>query len=589
MRKILAKLVTITGICTVSIILIICLVGVVLLVIEGRVPKKTILEINFEGDFVECLPDDPVTKTIFGNTPKMRDVVDALEKASEDDRVVGFIAKIGDIKLGLARVQEIRDAVAAFRGKGKAAVAYAETFGELSPGNDAYYLATAFEKIYLQPTGEVGLTGLIEEEPFIRGVLDKLGIIPRYDHRQEYKTFKNMFTEKKYTAAHRKASQKIMASCFSQIVKGITESRHLSKDEVKSLINRGPFYGKEALEAKLVDGLLYRDQVYQNMRENAGKEAKHLYLSEYLKRAGRPHTKGKTVALIYGVGPVHRGKSTYDPLYDSGTMGSETVTTAFRSAIDDENVKAILFRIDSPGGSAVASDAIRRETIRAKKAGKPVIVSMGDVAGSGGYFVAMAADKIVAQPGTITGSIGVVAGKMITSGFWDKIGLSWDSVHTSANAGMWSEMQDYTPGQWNRLQAFLNTVYDDFTQKVAAGRNLPLKKVLSVAKGRIWTGKDAKALGLIDKFGGLTTALRLAKTAIGVSKDEEIHLMVFPKEKSLLQLLSVKEPESSQEEMIAVTTRHTLERLQPVFGLIDELGITNNYGVLTMQKTAARQ
>jgi protease IV len=263
-------------------------------------------------------------------------------------------------------------------------------------------------------------------------------------------------------------------------------------------------------------------------------------------------------------------------------MGSETVTAAFRSAIDDEKVKAILFRIDSPAGSAVASDAIWRETIRAKQAGKPVIVSMGDMAGSGGYWVAMAADKIVAQPGTITGSIGVCAGKMVTSGFWDKIGLSWDSVHTSANAGMWSQMQDYTPKQWERLQAFLDTVYDDFTKKVAEGRHLPLEKVLPVAKGRIWSGEDAKALGLIDEVGGLSTALRLARAAIGVSEDEKIHLKVFSKEKSLLEILLDEEAESSQEKMVVVAATHTLKKLQPLFGVINELGITNDYGVLTM-------
>ena len=353
--------------------------------------------------------------------------------------------------------------------------------------------------------------------------------------RYEYKNAMNTFTEKKFTAAHKEASSKIVSSIFGQMVRGIAEGRKLGEDEVRAIIDKGPYLGKEALDARLVDGLAYRDEVYEKAKAKAGKDAKLLFLGQYLERAGRPHEKGKTVAVIYGLGGVSRGKDDYDPFSGSATMGSDTVAAAFRDAVADKEVKAILFRVDSPGGSYVASDTIWRETVRAKKAGKPVIVSMGNVAGSGGYFVAMDADKIVAQPGTITGSIGVLGGKMLTTGFWDKVGLSWDEVHSGANATMWTGMKDYSPAEWARFDASLDRIYADFTTKVAEGRKLPKEKVLEIAKGRIWTGEDAKGLGLVDELGGMSTALKLAKKAAGIPDAEDVKLQVFPKAKSPLE------------------------------------------------------
>jgi protease-4 len=332
--------------------------------------------------------------------------------------------------------------------------------------------------------------------------------------------------------------------------------------------------------------------VYTSVKEQIGAPARLLYLSKYLERAGRPHTQGETIALIYGVGGVQRGESGYDPLFDGLSMGADTITAAFRAAVEDEDVKAILFRIDSPGGSYVASDAIWRETVRAREAGKPVIVSMADVAGSGGYFVAMAADKIVAQPGTITGSIGVVGGKMLTSGFWNKLGLSWDEVHTSANATMWSSTQDYTPEQWGRFQAWLDRVYDDFTSKVAAGRKLPKEQVLEVAKGRIWTGEDAKALGLVDELGGFPVALRLAREAAGLPADAKIRLQLFPEPQSpweaLLDRLLGEERESSEPETAAALLVRTLRLIQPAVRLARSLGLTPHPGVLVMPEVGTR-
>ena len=328
------------------------------------------------------------------------------------------------------------------------------------------------------------------------------------------------------------------------------------------------------MDAKLVDGLAYRDEVYDQLKKKGGDGAEFLYLHKYLERAGRPHDKGKTIALVYGVGGVSRGKSDYDPVQGSQNMGSDTVAGAIRAAAADKDVKAILFRVDSPGGSYVASDTIWREVVNARKAGKPVIVSMGDLAGSGGYFVAMAADKIVAQPGTITASIGVLGGKMLTSGLWDKVGLSWDEVHQGNNATMFTGTHDYTPAEWARFEAWLDRVYIDFTSKVADGRKLPKEKVLEIAKGRIWSGQDAKSLGLVDELGGYDTALNLARKAANIADGEDVRMIVYPRPKTLLQsLLQRQGPNNSDKEAVAQTLARILEIVQPMARQLHAAGI----------------
>ena len=378
------------------------------------VPSRAILELDLERGLPETAPDDPFA--VFGGERPLtlRDVLDALEKAGDDPHVVGLVARLGAAPIGVAEIQEVRDAVKAFRAKKKLAFAYAETFGEFAPGNGAYYLATAFDEIWLQPSGDVCLNGLVAESPFVRGVLDKLGVKPEFGQRYEFKNAMNMYTETKFTDAHREATKALVDDLFGQMVKGISEGRKMSEAEVRALVDRGPFLGPEALEAKLVDGLAYRDEVHEKLMKKGGAGAKLFGLPAYLKKEGRPHDAGKrTIALVYGVGGVVRGKSRTNPVTGGRTMGSDTVAKAIRNAVADDDVAAILFRVSSPGGSYVASDTIWREVVLAGKAGKPVVVSMGDVAASGGYFVAMPASKIVAQPGTITGSIGVLGGETV--------------------------------------------------------------------------------------------------------------------------------------------------------------------------------
>ena len=558
------------------------LIGVVIMMAavigsKGRVPSKTILEANLEQSFLENAPDTPTAKFMLSERFTLRDVVDSIDRGANDERVVGMVAKIGAAPMGMAQVQEIRDAVQRFRARKKFAVAYAETFGEFGPGNGSYYLATAFDQIYLQPSGDIGLTGIIMETPFIKGTLSKLGVMFHGDHRYEYKNAMNTFTETKYTGPHKEAMTALLNSWFNQMKDGICQARQIAPDKFQVLVDAGPYLGKEAVEAKLVDGVAYRDEVYSKVKSKGGDGAKLLYLGKYLDRAGRPHESGKTVALVFGVGGVTRGKSDYDPVQGSQNMGSDTVAGAIRAAADDKDVKAILFRVDSPGGSYVASDTIWREVVRARQAGKPVIVSMGNLAGSGGYFVAMAADKIVAQPGTITASIGVLGGKMLTSGLWEKVGLSWDEVHQGASATMFTGTHDYTPAEWARFQAWLDRVYVDFTGKVAEGRKLPKEKVLEIAKGRIWSGQDAKNLGLVDELGGYDTALKLAKKAASIPDGDNVKIVVYPRPKTLFEaLLPRRGPDNSDKEAVAQTLARILQDVQPVARELNAVGITGN-------------
>jgi protease-4 len=554
-------------------------VGLYFWLSAGRVPKQVLLEADFEQGMVEYIPDEGLGRVFLAKRLRMRDVVEALQKASQDGRVKGLVARVGQSDVKLAQVQEVRDAVIAFRAAGKPAIAYAETFGEAGPGNSSYYLATAFDAVYLQPSGDVGLTGLIYEQPFIRGALDKLGIVPRLDGRKEYKSFRYMFTERKYIPPHREEIRQVMDSQFDQMVRGIADRCKLSLEEVRSLIDDGPFIGQEAVDARLVDGLAYRDEVYDKIKEKAGAKSEFLSLADYRARTRGPNDKGTTVALIYGVGGIQRGKSGYNPATGEIIMGSDTVAEAIRKAVEDKDVKAILFRIDSPGGSYVASDTIWREITRARKAGKPVIASMGNTAASGGYFIAVAADKIVAQPATITGSIGVFGGKMVTTGFWNKLGVTWDEVHTSRNADAWTQTKDLTPEQKARMEKWLDRVYGDFTSKVSQGRTLSKDEVEKIARGRIWTGEDAKKLGLVDELGGWPKALRLVRKAAGLVDDAPIRLKVYPERKTILKLVRDFNLHIADEETAEELAR-TLEDLQPLVRSVESLGFGSRTGVL---------
>src|SRR5438445_4162440 len=582
MRRLLIGFFAIVGFFTVL------LIGGVALLVAGMKPRITPLadHINLKVDLAQGLAEgshgDRLLRLLVGAEPTLRDVLDGIETAAGDPRVQVLLARVGDDELGLGKIQELRDAVAAFRSRGKFALAYADSFGEFGPGTRPYYLATAFDEIWLQPIGTVGLTGLYAEVPFFRGTLDLLGVVPEFDHREEYKTAINSLTETKMTPPHRREVDELLASMAGQIVHGVAEGRKLPEAAVREAIDRGPFLADEALRAKLVDRLGYRDEVLARVHAKAGSGAEVTGLTAYLERAGRPHSEGATIALIHGSGLIERGTGSTNPLTGSKVMAATEITRAFRAAVRDPAVRAILFRVDSPGGSVVASESIWREVVFARERGKPVIVSMGDVAGSGGYYVAAPADKIVAEPATLTGSIGVLAGKVVVADLFKKLGISTDSAHIGTNAAMFSSTSNFSAQAHSRLEAFLDEAYKGFKDHVASGRQMTQEAVEEVAKGRVWTGEDAKARGLVDELGGYAVALRLAKEAARIPLDAPVKLTVFPTEKDPFQVIYERLFSRSREDGGASSgsIERSLKTLEPLLQHLDAL--RDSPGVLMM-------
>lgn len=495
-----------------------------------EVPQESVLLLDLADGIIELPPGNPLAKASLGNSVVLRDAVAALEVAAKDPRVKGLIARLGRGEPGLARVQELRNAVGRFRASGKPALAFAESFGEGGNGTLHYYLASGFEAVWLQPSGDLDLTGTAIQSPFLREVLDDIGVLPRLDQREDFKGAMNTFTDRSLPEPQRRNLQKLVDSWLGQIAGGIAEARGLDPEAVQVMVNRAPYRATEAKELGLVDRLGYWDQISFEALQAAGTNAEFVSFADYADLALEEDETAPVVALIHGLGPVVLDGSRNDPVFDDLAMGSDTVAQAFADAIDDEEVKAIVFRVDSPGGSYVASDTIWREVSRAHDLGLPVIVTMGDVAASGGYFVSAAAEKIVAQPGTVTGSIGVVTGKFVLNELWDDIGVSWDGVRAGRNAEIWSPNQDFTPGQWIVVQKSLDAIYDDFLSKVADGRDLSREEARAAAQGQVWSGQDAKELGLVDELGGYSEAFALARTTAGLDEDQALRIRVLPEE-----------------------------------------------------------
>jgi protease-4 len=372
-------------------------------------------------------------------------------------------------------------------------------------------------------------------------------------------------------------------------VRGIAADRRLDEGEVRAIVDRGPLTTKEALDAKLIDHAGYRDEAIAAARRRSG-GGRIVSLRHYIDGVGEAHRQGPAIALIHASGLIQRGRSSENPLSGGGFVGADTLARAFRDAARDKDIRAILFRIDSRGGSAVASETIWRATQEARRAGKPIVVSMGDIAGSGGYYIAAGADKIVAEPATLTGSIGVVAGKILVEGLMRKLGASWDGVEVGANAGIASSLQDFSPAGRARFEAILDEVYGGFKDRVAEGRKLGGDAVEAVAKGRVWTGEDAKAKGLVDELGGYDKALLLAKQAAGIPGDQEVTLKQFPEPgaatEALLARLLGRDREPDEGAQMTASGGGALGALRPMWQAIE--AAVGPAGMLTMPPIMVR-
>ncbi len=561
--------------------------GVVLSVVARAVrpglPPGTVLELD-----LAALPPETTGPSRLGQVRgrrqlTMRETVELVEQAGADRRVAGMVVYATFDRGGLAQIQELRDVVLALRRSGKHTVAFSDTFGEAGGGNGAYYLATACEEIVLQPSGEVGFVGLAREMNFVRRALDRVGVDPIFEGRHEYKSAASQLLRTSLSEPEREQLQRILDSQFGQIADGVAAARGLSPDEARRLADTGPLVADEARAAGLVDRLGYRDEARSLVKERAGKGASLLFLDRYAKHARRRRGRGRrpTVAIVTATGPIVRRRTAPNPLTGLDQIQADRTAEAIRQAAADRKVRAIVMRVDSPGGSAVASDAIWRETVLAREAGKPFVVSMGNVAGSGGYYISAAADRIVAQPGTVTGSIGVIAGKPVVARAKERIGLSVDEAHTSANALMWSLNRDFDGSGRERFSKTLDVVYDTFVTRVSEGRSLPRERVQEVARGRVWTGEDAHAVGLVDTLGGLPAALSAARELAGIEPGARLRARPFPKRVSPLAALRGAKGESSDD--LRARLAGVLDALGTVGELAGELGLSDARGVLHMQ------
>ena len=509
------------------------------------VPNGCILELDLQSLPPETSGFDPMAFIAGGGRPLLlRQAVAAIHRAAEDTRIAGLIARVQLSAAPPGAVQELREAIVAFTAA-KPSLAWAETY----PGTLSYYLASAFREVWMQPSGTVGLIGFATNALFLRGALDKAGLQAQFIARGEYKSAANMFTQDRYTEAHREADSRLIESLHNQVWQGISESRRLDVSALDELADRAPLLRDDALSASLIDRVGFRDEAYRRIGELTDPDADsdpdgdaappRLFLSRYAQtrhaqtRKHGPSLPGRkakpAVAVITVAGPIvgGRGGPGLSP-FGRSSAGGDTIAAALREAGADDDVKAVVLRVDSPGGSVSASETIWREVCRVRAAGKPVVASMGSVAASGGYYVAMAAEVIVANPATITGSIGVITGKLVARELKDRLGVGSESLRTNVNADAWSVNSPFTAEQYDMVEAEANLFYDDFVRRVAEARKMSVEDVGIVARGRVWTGADAIERGLVDELGGLRTAVRRAKVLAGLDIDATIHLVDYP-------------------------------------------------------------
>ena len=512
------------------------------------VPNGCILEVNLDAAPPETSGFDPLAVINGGGRPLvLRQTVAAIHRAAEDPRVAGLIARVQIPAAPAGPVQELREAIVAFTAK-KPSLAWAETY----PGTLSYYLASAFGEVWMQPSGTVGLVGFATNALFLRDALGKAGVEAQFVARGEYKSAANLFTQDSYTDAHREADTRLVESLHAQVWQAVAESREIALADVDALADRAPLLRDDAVTGGLVDRIGFRDEAYARVAELVGAEGispetgdadgddapPRLYLTRYARATAEGHgpslpTIGRKskpkVAVVTLAGPIVSGRGGPQVLpFGNSSAGGDTIAAALREAAADKDVDAIVLRVESPGGSVTGSETIWREVVRARQSGTPVVASMGAVAASGGYYVSMAADSIIANPGTITGSIGVVTGKLIARDLKDRLGIGSDSVRTNPNADAWSVNAPFTEAQHQQVEAEADLLYTDFIERVAQGRKLSVEAVDDVARGRVWTGADAREHGLVDELGGLRTAIRRAVVLAGFDEDAEVSIASYP-------------------------------------------------------------
>lgn len=521
---------------------------------EATVAGNAYLEIKLEGQLEDYSPSVPFLEFFPETTVSLYDTWMNLRKAARDSRIKAVVIKFGMLEADWAKMEELRQSVLAFRESGKPVIAY---FEESPEADKEYYLATACDRIVLHPLGWLGINGLAAYVPFFKGTLDRLGIKAEFEHIEEYKTAYNQFTESGFTPAHREMLLSIYEDIFNYYLKEIAAARNKTPEEMRQLIDKGYFKGREAVASGLVDELAYEDQLFQKSNLEKYRELTRITNEKYasVRPEGLGLNLGKKVALIFAGGTILSGSA------EQVVLGSETFSRWLRAAVKDKSIEAIIVRVDSPGGSAVGSDIIWHELVKAR-AEKPVIISMSGLAGSGGYWLSLGGHRIIAQPQTLTGSIGVIAGKFSFAGLMEKLGLTADKLVIGKNADAFSPYRSFTPEEKKILREEIGYIYEQFLERVATARNLPLEEVERLGRGRVWTGRQARDLKLVDELGGLFQAMEAARELAGIPPETELRLVVWPARRSLWDLILGRKTElaraSSTVELLS-RARKTME------------------------------
>lgn len=529
-------------------------VGVVALALRGGAggptsSGKSYLAVDLEGNIPEQ-PASDIGSFFESRPPSLRALIESFDRAAKDPGVAAVVVRVGMLPdAGWAKVQELRGAILRFRRSGKPAYAHVEFCS-----NKEYYLATACSKIYAVPSAILDVSGLAAEITFLRGTLDKLGVQAQFEGVGKYKNAPNQFTETGFTAPHREQMEAMLDSLFEEYLQAIAKGRTRSLEQARELVDDGPYDAQQAKRAGLVDDLRYRDEIERDLKDPARTTP-----ARYL-RAARPFFDGRPkIALVYAVGDIIPGASQRGPM-GGEYAGSDTVAAGFRQAREDSAIRAVVFRVDSPGGFGPAADVMWREVAATKKS-KPVIVSMGDYAASGGYYVSMGSDYILAQPGTLTGSIGVFSGKFNLRGLYEKIGLSKELIARGRNALIYTEYRAWTDAERAKVRTMNEAFYEDFVKRVSEGRRKKYEEIDDVAQGRVWTGKEALGHGLVDRLGGLEDAIDVAKERAGIPRAQEVALTVLPARKGLLETLMERQEEGQLEARLPADLASTLRWL----------------------------
>lgn len=520
---------------------------------DTALPSQMVLHLQLDGQMSD-LPKSVSFIDPFSDEKKTtKNMIDAIYRAKDDPRVDGIYATLEQGGYSVTHVQELRQAIKDFRKSGKFAYIYAASY---AGGLGNYYLATAFDEIWMQPMGIVMITGLNAEMPFARDALDKIGVKPEFFQRKKYKNAYESFTASQMSDANREATTALVNDIASVISEEVAQDIKITPAQFKSLVDRGLFLDQESLDNGLITHLEYQDEIFKQINKavygDEEIEADYVkfgsYIGEMLKQKKHgsdifKHKDNKPrVALIYAVGAImdtdeNSKSSAPSVMVDDGVAAADEISEALLSAADDDTIEAVVLRVDSPGGSPVASETILRAIERVKKSDKIVIVSMGSAAASGGYWISAYADHIIAQPTTITGSIGVLGGKISTEQLWENLGVHWENVQWGDKAQFFSMNKSFSPAEEERMNAMLDNVYVNFVDRVSKGRGMTKEEVDKIAGGRVWSGKSAIKVGLVDQLGGMNDALDYAAVELGQEGRNDIDVVVLPKPLSPIEQL----------------------------------------------------